>query len=234
MVFLHGWASSGAAILDQTDLAATLKQRGVVLIAPDGAVRHHGRRDWNLRDGQQRDARDELAFIEAVVAEVGARVPLDRDRMLLAGFSRGASMVWDIACRQPGAFTAYAPVAGGFWNPLPSACAGPVKLFHTHGWVDPIFPLEGRNVRDRGLVQGDLFAGLALWRRANACQTEPPQDRHIEGDTLWRVWTACAAGSDLRLALIPGGHVIPTGWASRAVDWLDRVVPRRGKEAKLR
>ncbi|MDX2289950.1 MAG: PHB depolymerase family esterase [Hyphomicrobiaceae bacterium] len=234
MIFLHGWSSAGAAILQHPDLASTLERRGYVLIAPDGAIRHHGRRDWNLRDGQQRAERDEVAFLEAVIEDVGRRVSIDRGRMLLAGFSRGGSMVWDIACRSPGMFAAYAPVGGGFWLPLPTGCAGPVRLFHTHAWEDPTFPLEGRTVGDRGLVQGDLFAGLAIWRRANACRTEPPQERRMAGDTLWRAWTACAAGSDLRLAIVSGGHAVPVGWAARALDWLERVVPIPSHAAVLR
>ena len=71
---------------------------------------------------------------------------VDRSRVLLAGFSRGGSMVWDVACHAPVTARAYAPVAGAFWEPLPASCQGGADLFQTHGWADRVIPLEGRSV----------------------------------------------------------------------------------------
>ena len=59
--------------------------------------------------------RDDVAFIRSVIDDAAERFHLDRDRVLLTGFSRGASMVWDVACIAPDTATAYASVSGGFW-----------------------------------------------------------------------------------------------------------------------
>jgi polyhydroxybutyrate depolymerase len=126
-----------------------------------------------------------------------------------------------VACAAPGYFAAYAPVAGGFWRPHPEACAGPVRLFHTHGWMDQTVPLEGRQIHE-GFVQGDVFATLEIWRRTLDCGNRYPDAASVN-DGLWlRSWTDCAAGGELMAVLHTGGHSVPVGWAEMALDWFER------------
>lgn len=220
-IHLHGWSSSGKSVLSNKQFVEKITGRGYVLIAPNGLINPRGKRDWSVSDGSIRPRRDEQAFVREAIADVQSRYRLDKNRILLTGFSRGGSMVWDIACQNPEAFAAYAPIAGGFWNPLPATCAGPVKLFHTHGWTDGTVPLEGRTLGSSGMVQGDIFAGLGLWRTVNGCALPVPAKRSSEGESWTRNWTACSPGTDLRLTLHPGAHVIPTGWADAAIDWFE-------------
>ncbi len=221
LIHLHGWSSSGKSVLKNKRLAEQIIARGYVLIAPNGLVSPRGKRDWSVRDQSIRPRRDELAFLQAVLADIEQRLKLDPARILLTGFSRGGSMVWDIACQNPQAFAAYAPIAGGFWSPLPETCTGPVRLFHTHGWADGTVPLEGRTLGTSSMVQGDIFAGLGIWRTVNGCAFPVPAKRFSEGESWTRNWTACSPGTDLRLTLHPGAHVIPPGWAEAAIDWFE-------------
>jgi polyhydroxybutyrate depolymerase len=142
--------------------------------------------------------------------------------VLLAGFSRGASMVWDIACRAPASARAYAPVSGAFWEPLPTACEAPVDFFHSHGWADRVVPIEGRSFRDGAVVQGDVFAGLKILRQTNGCTARQPDAAPMEATSdLWlRRWTSCLHGR-LDLMLHPGGHGVPEGWVTRVLDWFE-------------
>ena len=168
--------------------------------------------------------RDELAFVEQVLADAEGRFHIDRARVLLTGFSVGGSLVWYLACQAPGEFAAYAPVAGGFWEPPPTHCAGPVKLLHTHGWRDETVPLEGRQLRP-GLAQSDIFAGLKIWRAVNGCAGERPDRLTVDGPFWRRAWTRCTAGSALELILHPGVHEVPDAWPTLALDWFEAVVP---------
>ena len=136
-------------------------------------------------------------------------------------------MVTYLACEAPESFAAYAPVSGGFWRPHPAGCAGPVRLLHTHGWSDTTVPLEGRFLGGGRFQQGDIFAGLEIWRAANRCPDQRP-DAHAATGPFWRrSWTGCAPGSALELALFPGGHTVPEGWADLALDWFEALPPRR-------
>jgi polyhydroxybutyrate depolymerase len=222
VVFLHGWGGDGAGTLRNTGMVTVLKSRGYAVIAVDGTPRD-GRdgRGWSFRPGLQ-GARDDVAFLAAVADDAAARFGLDRSRMILAGFSVGGSMVTYAACANPQAFSAYAPISGSFWRPHPTGCAGPVRLFHTHGWTDGTVPLEGRKLGNAGIQQGDVFAAMEIWRAANGCTRPNPDSFETLGVTQIRRWEAsCAPGSSLVFGLHPGGHMVPTGWATMVLDWYE-------------
>lgn len=221
LIYLHGWGASSAGVMRNGAMREALAARGYALIAPEGVPRPaHGNRDWGVRDGAGHP-RDDLAFLAAVLDDV-ARRGVDRDRVLLAGFSRGGSMVWDVACHAPATARAYAPVAGAFWEPLPESCAGAVDLFHTHGWRDRVVPLEGRAVAGGRLVQGDVFMALRTMRETLGCAPQMPDAAPMEeGGGLWlRRWESCPTGR-LDLMLHAGGHGVPPGWLGRALDWFE-------------
>jgi len=201
--------------------ASCASNSGYALIAPNGEhADGRFRKNWAVRARGSSFARDDVAFLRAVLRDVETRHRVSTDRLLLTGFSRGASMAWDIACHHPDMAVAFAPVAGAFWNELPSKCVRPVDLFQTHGWTDRTVPLEGRVIPNSVLVQGDLWASLFLLRNLNGCSARQPERAVIDGDRWWRYWTDCAAGS-ITLMLHPGGHGIPEGWSKEALDWFE-------------
>ena len=221
VMHFHGFGQSGADVLQDQAVVEPIVARGYVLLAPDGLV-PPGRSGGSWSFGARPPQRDELAFVRQVLADAVPRFHLDRARVLASGFSIGGSLTWYLACRAPDAFAAFAPVAGGFWQPLPTGCAGPVRLLHTHGWRDQTVPLEGRPLRP-GLEQGDIFAGLQVWRRANGCTGLMADRFATDGDHWRRAWDRCAPGTALELVLHPGGHEVPPGWADLALDWFESV-----------
>ncbi|MCU0906967.1 MAG: alpha/beta fold hydrolase [Rhodobacteraceae bacterium] len=219
VVFLHGFGGSGEGSLSNTGMVDALLARGYAVIAPDGLPRADGqRRAWAFHSDRP-GSRDEVAFLAGVADDAALRFGLNRDAMLLSGFSIGGSMATYLACAAPGTFRAYAPVAGSFWRPHPADCTGPAALFHLHGWTDGTVPLEGRVLRS-GIVQGDVFAALDIWRRTNDCALQPDAFG-VQGDVQLRSWTACAPGARLDFGLHPGGHTVPPVWATLALDWFE-------------
>ncbi|MEQ8966759.1 MAG: hypothetical protein RID91_13100 [Azospirillaceae bacterium] len=231
VVWLHGYGGSATADLGREARVGPMLARGYAVIAPQALPFQPGEpAEWSLRDEWDRYPRDwdyprdDLAFLEAVIDDAATRFGLDRRRGVVAGFSTGGSMVWDLACLEPDTAAAYAPVAGGFWETMPETCAGPVRLFHTHGFTDTVVPLEGREIalEPYGRIrQADIHAGLAVWRETMGCGTDA--DSHEIAGELWhKAWTDCAAGS-LDFALHPGGHTVPDGWAETMLDWFEGV-----------
>lgn len=222
VMFLHGWGASGQATMSNRGMVDAALARGYAVIAPDGRLRDTGQgRTWDFHPARAATAkRDEAVFVAAVADDAAARHGIDRSRIILAGFSIGGSTTSYIACKTPTAFAAFAPVAGSFWNPLPSGCAGPVRLLHVHGWADTTVPLEGRRLSS-GVTQGDVFASLAIWRRTNGCQQPRPDAFDRTAVFQVRRWSDCTAGSALTFALHEGGHGIPKEWVALALDWYE-------------
>ncbi|MFD3190640.1 alpha/beta hydrolase family esterase [Sedimentitalea sp. HM32M-2] len=223
VVFLHGVGSSGGNVMRNTVLVDDILARGYAVLAPTGQRRFGpgAGRAWSFRPAEKRVA--EADFLHRVVADSARRFDLNAGRVLLAGFSNGAFLVNYLACTAPDSFAAYAAVSGGFWRPLPENCAGPVRLFHTHGWADPTVPIEGRFLARGRFQQGDIFAGLELWRQTNLCPHDKPSGFSRTGPFWRRNWRDCAPGAALELALFPGGHQVPAGWADMVLDWFETV-----------
>ena len=226
LLFFHGAGGTGARTLDNKAMVDTFLERGWAVIAPDGLMRPNSNfgPGWSFLPSRPAQ-RDELAFAREILADAADRHGIDRASVLMSGFSIGGSLVWYLACRDPSVATAYAPVAGAFWRPHPEvgACAGPVRLLHTHGWRDQTVPLEGRPLRSADILQGDVFHGLLILRDANGCEGLRADAYDTDGPFWQRWWTRCTEGSALELALHPGGHVVPEGWADLALDWYGRV-----------
>lgn len=220
LVMLHGAGGRGEGMVNM--LAAAVTARGYAVIGPQG-VRREGRSGstWSFRPTDT-PLRDEPAFITQVLSDATQVHNIDRDAVLIAGFSIGGSMTSYLACAAPDIARAYAPVAGAFWRPHPAldGCAGPVDLLHTHGWSDGTVPIEGRVLRNGTLRQGDVFASMEIWRETNNCALSAPDEITNEGYYWHRIWTSCEGGS-LQFSLFPGGHSVPRGWSDLALDWFE-------------
>ena len=218
LMFLHGFTREGADILADPDVAGPAGELGFLLVAPDGLDR-----SWSYQ-GSPSQARDDRIFLHSVLSEVKRRFPVDPRLVVLAGFSQGASMVWDMACFAPLGFTAFLPFSGGFWERMPTACTAPVNLRHVHGTADTTVPLAGRAVDDRWR-QADIERGFVIWRETDHC-TAPPERHGDDGGLECEVWS-CRTRRSLELCLHPGGHEMAAGWLEDGLRWARSLPARR-------
>ncbi len=235
MIYFHGAGGSGQRSLKNREMVETFLNRGYAVIAPSGLRRPNTNfgPGWSFHP-ERKKRRDELKFSKAVLKDASSKFNLDRERMLMTGFSIGGSLTWYLACQDPDVVKAFAPVAGAFWRPHPSAqdCAGPVKLLHTHGWLDGTVPLEGRPIGpidNPRIVQGDVFYGLQLMRQVNGCKRLKADKFDTSGQFWKRWWTKCKPDSALQFNLFKGGHRVPKGWAEEAINWFEALdSPKEG------
>jgi polyhydroxybutyrate depolymerase len=211
-IFFHGWQSSAAAFAGDAAFTASFAAEGVMLVLPNGR-----NKTW-AHVGSPSRARDELAFMDQVRADLLARWPIDPDRILVTGFSQGGSMVWDLACYRGRDYRAFVAVSGAFWEPLPQRCAsGPIDLLHLHGTNDDMVPMAGQAIGE-SWRQGDVLQGLAVLRAADGCPAAPAREETVMG-LRCKIWDDCASGRELRLCLHAGGHLMPEGWVHLAHGW---------------
>ncbi|RMF41863.1 MAG: hypothetical protein D6754_00040 [Alphaproteobacteria bacterium] len=212
VVFIHGWNSSPEGMLRNRALIGALHRRGVMLVLP-WAQRGYWRQ---IGPGRAEPGRDEAAYIRRIMADLARRWPIDRGRILASGFSRGASLVWNLACYTRGLFTAYAPISGGFWHDTPASCpAGPVRLRHIHGRRDRVVAYDRQGIYDSAPIPD----GLALLARHDRCRPFPPARKR---GRLACARARCATGA-LEICLHDGGHSIPAEWVAEGYDWMIRI-----------
>lgn len=202
----HGFRENAADIAAREDLRAIAARHQAVLVVPQGAEQ-----TWS-HPGSPSAHRDEFAFVDAVLADLEARIRLDRSRLWASGFSQGASMLWALACHRGDLFRFYMPIAGGFWRPEPQSCPQlPVAIRHIHGLKDVSVPLEGRPVRGGKFHQGKIAHAIALQREAAQCRPEAEDDILTRGVLTCRQAKGCASGS-LEFCLHAGGHDFDPSW----------------------
>lgn len=205
IVFLHGYQGTPEGIMDFAALRETAARLGVALIAPRG-------RDgsWNL-PGVFGLQRDDVAFVSAVVDDALGRFPLDRERIVIAGFSLGGSMSWYMACTQGNRYAGYVPIAGAFWEPYMPDCATPLpELHHVHGRADTTVPLTGRVLSMA--TQGDVYRSFGLLAEAAACTATLGSETQ---DGALACMRQTCGGAVQELCLHDGGHSVEPAWIER-------------------
>ncbi len=220
VIFLHGYASTANAAANRTELVDAFTRRGIVFIAPDGQVDVGNPKvlDWGVHDGH-RWPRDDLTALQKIKEDAIKRFNLNPDRILLTGYSRGGSLVWDKACTDHSFAMAYASASGAFWEPMWRRCDGPVHMHHSHGYADRTVPFEGREVVFGGyqFEQGSVMKSVGILTRTNGCgqmaNAAQTNDKNWE-----KRWSNCAAGS-IVLSLGPHGHGRQSDWPDLVADW---------------
>ena len=166
VVYFHGWNASPEGTFRNKAMVNAVNRRGAMFVAPFAQTGY-----WRQIGGARAESgRDELAYIHAVMTDLRKRWPIDTSRSIATGFSRGASMVWNVACYAGPLFRAYAPIAGGFWGSTPDTCpTGPISLRHIHGLADRVVAFDEVGIYNSMPVTD----GMLALRRLNGCPRQP-------------------------------------------------------------
>lgn len=212
IVFAHGYQGSAAGVMKNKGLIKAATDRGLALIAIDA-----GANDWNLPDapGESVQPRDEMAYLDAVLADASTRFGVDPKQTVITGFSAGGMFVWNVICNRGDAYAGYIPYSGTFWKGPPATCPAPAQnIVHVHGTADTTVPMAGRKIADTR--QGDVNEVLAMY----------VADKGFSADAGYALadmtctHTANAAGKRLDLCLFDGNHSFTAERLGAAYDKL--------------
>lgn len=155
---LHGGGGSADQFARASGLARPANRMGYAVIFPEGTGRAA---TWNGGYCCGRAARagvDDMAFLDAIIADATRRFGLDPDRVYLTGMSNGAIMAETYAAKRATRIRAVAGVAGTL-DTRRNRVTAPVPLLHIHGTADPMVPYAGGQ-GDTSLTRTD-FASVA-------------------------------------------------------------------------
>jgi polyhydroxybutyrate depolymerase len=146
LLLLHGSNGDGRAIEEESGMDAIADRDGVVVAYPDGIQGLLGRAsaDWNAGEccgyAQRHDV-DDVAFLQRVIDDLSARLPIDQSRIYVAGFSDGGRMAYRAGCEMSGRIAAIGVVSGS----LVTRACHPVRapaLVAIHGTADDEVPID--------------------------------------------------------------------------------------------
>ena len=223
VIAYHGRGGGGAQMAQLTGLDEVADQQGFIVVYPEGVER-----SWAAHVGAEADKEgvDSVGFTAALLDRLEQEYPVDRTRVVLAGFSDGADMVQLLGCKLADRVTAIVPVSGTLPNQDVAACrlARPLSVVEFHGTADPIATyVSGRNEihGPAGLMQS-VDQTIAGWAERDGCQAKPVEvPLPNPADTLpvvERDFPGCAGGVIVRLYRIEGGGHAWPGEAERLTE----------------
>jgi polyhydroxybutyrate depolymerase len=165
-----------------------------------------------------RDGIDDIAFVDAMLAQTERDYHVDRTRIDATGFSNGAIFCHYLAAHRSNIFAAIAPVGGPIAVPFSAWFhpGFPVSLLEIHGTNDPIVPYRGGGMTDDGGEVLGVEATAELWAKNDWCRRDyieiPVPDRTVQDGCYPQCfeWSQGKDGTDVVLyRIIAGGHTWP-------------------------
>jgi len=159
VIMFHGGGGTAKGALWETGWTEKADQEGFLAVFPEGTPPDPSRpgrflgnpQTWN--DGSNRHGVgavdrevSDVAFVSAMLSDLGKRFKVDEDRIYVTGFSNGASMSFRLAREISSSIAAAAPVAGADWleGKKPKRL---VPLLYITGTADPLNPFQGGEIR---------------------------------------------------------------------------------------
>ncbi len=238
VVALHGAFGTARNFERESGLSLLADREGFVVIYPQGFGLGNLFRHWNSGHccGKARQMHlDDVGFVLSTVEDVARRIPVDRARIYIAGFSNGGMLAYRIAAEHPEVVTAVAVVSGTIGG-APSAGEPewsvvrpmrPVSVLAVHGRSDTSVPYEGgwgATNRSKSSVIS-VARSVAFWVDADACAATPGVELLDEGRIERQAWSGCREDSEVVLySLDRWGHEWPKesllgGFDCAAVIW---------------
>jgi polyhydroxybutyrate depolymerase len=206
----HGAGSDAGDIERGTGFDALADASPMLVVYPQGV---DARFDVDPPAGR---VSTDVLLVDALLARLRARFPLDERRVFASGFSNGAAFCYRLAAERPTLIAAIAPVAGYLPSLSTAPARTPVPLLHVHGTAD-------RRVAPPSLTGGD-DAPVPAWARRNGATLGPVLTTvpDMGGLVVRRAaYTGPTTRADATLLLVegedhtwPGG---PSGPISRAI-----------------
>jgi len=154
VIVLHGLGGNGERIERYYQLDRLVDELGFLVAYPEGTEEPRQghfwtarRRFWNATNACCNffgSKVDDVAYLDAVIDDLGARYAVDPRRIFIVGLSNGGYMAHRYACDRAGRVAAIVSQAGAMWMDT-SRCqpSEPVAVLQIHGTEDHLVPYDG-------------------------------------------------------------------------------------------
>jgi polyhydroxybutyrate depolymerase len=224
VLMFHGGGGTPAWAERESQFSELADREGFLAAYPQGYKKswNDGRENRNI--AAQRDHIDDLAFVAALLDDLGKNYKIDSKRVFATGISNGATFSQYLGIHLSTRIAAIAPVAGGIAEPLSANFnpEKPVAVLMMNGTQDPLVHYQGGNITlPWGTTRGAIIStesAVAKWVDHNDCRAESvtvdlPDKDPADGTRVKRLsYTGCREGTEVVLYRIEGGgHTWPGG-----------------------
>jgi polyhydroxybutyrate depolymerase len=217
VIVLHGSGADAGTIRRMSGLDSLSEMARFLVAYPNATTGALGlKSDWNAGEccgaAANRDV-DDVGFMHALIGSIAARLPVDRRRVYVAGFSDGARMTYRAGCDLSTELAAIAVVAGSLMD---AHCAPTraVPLIAFHGTADDEVPYFDSALTAPRLPPPAAWAkfppSIQFWAAADGCHEAAIT--HVAPHVVLTRFGHCAA--DVVLYTVQDGlHAWPGGQA---------------------
>jgi poly(3-hydroxybutyrate) depolymerase len=205
---LHGAGGSGESFANYFPLAAFWRDQAILVFPSALFYELDGRTTWRF------PTEENLAFFDAMVAELTANLCVDPERIFASGFSSGGFFSNTLGCRRGDVVRAIVPVAGGDRD-FNDACVGHTAVMVISSPLDTSDPTGGPpgvSHHERGLRARDYF------RQRNGCS----EATEMLGDAGCVQYQGCLDGAEVVYCEHGSGHAWPSALHAPAAEFLQR------------
>ena len=225
---LHGYSGNNNDMINNYGWIELADERGFVVACPNGTQDQSNNRFWDVDyDFHQGFDIDDDGFISSLAVHLQELHGLDPNRTFVTGFSNGAEMCFQLACRESETFMAFAPIVGMMLDPLFNECDPAIKrpILSLNGTDDGITLYEGDMNNSGGWgAYHSIPDMMALWadilETPDMERTYLPDTNPNDGSTV-RLDIYTSPDNDLELwyyLVQGGGHDWPGQWGNMDMD----------------
>lgn len=239
LVLLHGAGGTGRSFHALLDPDSATDAAGFITVFPDGI-----KGTWTVGCGgctaAERAGANDVTFLETLVHQLVDGLPVDPDRVYVAGFSQGAQLAQLYGCQSDDPPAGIVSVAGLLYRDPAAGCAprGAFPVLFIHGDRDPVMRIAGFG---DGANILSLDETMGVWLSSMGCDAAPEVSEHPDsvgdGSSVTTIrYGGCGAGGPVVLDRVNGGgHTWPgrTGPWPSSVGFLSRNLDATGAILEL-
>jgi polyhydroxybutyrate depolymerase len=223
VLVLHGAATNGKIMEHFCGMNLQADKSGFIAVYPNGTGAGELMLTWNAGafpgplNGKKAN---DVAFLAAVLDDLGKAANVDRKRTYVCGMSNGGMMAYRAASEMSGRFAAMASVAGAIvtdkWQPKHA-----MPVLHIHGTEDSLVPFKGGEKGPKFLRFPSVEENLKTCCLFNGCGQMPQETELPKAKDKYKVtktdYGKGKNGAEVVLYTIDGGgHT----WPGRAAPTL--------------
>ncbi len=216
----HGAFSNARQTVHLSGLSVKADSAGFLAVYPEGTGRIPTWNAGNCCGSAQLKGIDDVAFVQAILDDLGGVAKIDKQRVFATGISNGAMLSYRLASELSDRIAAIAPVSGTMGT---ETCrpTRPVSVMHFHGTEDDFLPYNGGRGH-KSLPMLNFYSvdhSIRAWVKADACPEKPTvvDEPDKDGDGLIVTKQTYGPGKDgsevVLYTIRGGGHT----WPGRAM-----------------